>query len=311
MEGDLAIGTYYDPIYGYDTAEGSDFRVQNLYSIPQYQEHVALMEKYTSAGYIVEGAENFAVNVIKGNAYVEKEYGDDYYVKVVQNPFVEPDAIFDGMFAVSSYTSSEDRALEIIEMFTTDPQAKNIFQYGIADNGDNTAYANYRLVEVEGEDGKFVVQRLNNNYMMDNGLTGNVYMGYPDPDSGLPFDAWDYYKTTNLDSGIAPFLYLYVEESALDNILSSVLKRAALTDALKEVNIDYDKYVAAINNTSSPDRGAYIDAVRKANIVYFMAEIAKADTDKNLSSPVQFVSTTDASAAVAEFVKFIQSAEGQ
>ena len=311
MEGDLAIGTYYDPIYGFDTAEGSDFVVQNLLSIPQYQEHVALMQEYTNAGYIVEGAENFAVNVIKGNAYVEEEYGDDYYVKVVQNPFVEPDAIFDGMFAVSAFTSDEDRALEIIEMFTTDPEAKNIFQYGIADNGDNTAYANYRLVEVEDESGKFIVQRLNNTYMMDNGLTGNIYMGYPDPESGLPFDAWEYYKTTNLDSGIAPFLHLYVEESALDNILDSVLKRAALTDALKELGIDYEKYEVAINNTASPDRNAYIDAIRKANVEYFMAEIEKADDENKLSKPVQFVSTTDASAAVSELVKFIQSKEGQ
>jgi hypothetical protein len=204
------------------------------------------MQKYNNAGYIVEGAEKFAVNVIKGNAYIEEQYGDDYYVKVVQNPFVQPEAIFDGMFAVSSFTSDEDRALEIIEMFTTDPEAKNIFQYGIADNGDNTAYANYRLVEVEDESGKFIVQRLNNSYMMDNGLTGNIYMGYPDPESGLPFDAWEYYKTTNLDSGIAPFLHLYVEESALDNILDSVLKRAALTDALNEIEIDYAKYEAAI-----------------------------------------------------------------
>lgn len=311
MEGDLAIGTYYDPIYGYDTAEGSDFVVQNLYSIPQYQEHVALMQKYNAAGYIVEGAENYAVNVIKGNAYIEEEYGDDYYVKVVQNPFVEPDAIFDGMFAVSAFTSSEDRALEIIEMFTTDPEAKNIFQYGIAYNGENEAYANYKLVEVEAGSGKFIVQRLNNSYMMDNGLTGNVYMGYPAPESGLPFDAWEYYKTTNLDSGIAPFLHLYVEESALDNILNSVLKRAALTDALKELGIEYAKYEAAINNPSSLDRNAYIDAIRKENVEYFMIELENADTEKKLSKPVQLVSTNDASAAVSEFVKFVQSKEGQ
>jgi len=309
MEGELAIGTYYDPINGYDTAEGSDFQVQNLLSIPQYQDHVALMQKYNAAGYITEGAKDFAVNVIKGNAYVEKEYGDDYYVKVVQNPFVEPDAIFDGMFAVSSFTSSEDRALEIIEMFTTDPEAKNIFQYGIADNGDNTAYANYRLVEVE--DGKFEVQRLNENYMMDNGLTGNVYMGYPDPKDGQPFDAWDYYKTTNLDSGVAPFLHLYVEESALDNILSSVLKRAALTDALNAIDIDYNKYEAAMENTASPDRNGYIDAIRKANIAYFAKELEKADVDNNLSDPFQIVTTSDASALVIEFSKFIQSKEGQ
>ena len=311
MDGELAIGTYYDPIYGFDTAEGTDFQIQNLYDIPQYQAHVALMQEYNSKGYISEGAEKFAVNVIKGNAYVEKEYGDDYYVKVIQNPFVEPDAIFDGMFAVSSFTSSEDRALEIIEMFTTDPEAKNIFQYGIAYNGENDAYANYKLVEVEGASGKFIVERMNKNYMMDNTLTGNVYMGYPDPDSGLPFDAWDYYKTTNLDSSIAPFLHLYLEESALDNILDSVLRRAALTDALTEIGVDYNKYVAAMDNLASPDRNGYIDALRKANVEYFVQKIAEADEKDNLSAPFNLVTTSDASAAVKELVKFLESNEGQ
>ena len=311
MDGELAVGTYYDPIYGFDTAEGTDFQIQNLYDIPQYQAHVALMQEYNSKGYISEGAEKFAVNVIKGNAYVEKEYGDDYYVKVIQNPFVEPEAIFDGMFAVSSFTSSEERALEIIEMFTTDPEAKNIFQYGIAYNGENDAYANYKLVEVEGESGKFIVERMNENYMMDNTLTGNVYMGYPDPESGLPFDAWDYYKITNLDSGVAPFLHLYLEESALDNILDSVLKRAALTDALAEINIDYEKYVAAIDNLASPDRNGYIDALRKANIEYFVKQLADADTKDDFSKPFNLVTTSDASEAVKELIKFLQSAEGQ
>ena len=311
MEGELAIGTYYDPIYGYSAAEGTDFQIQNLYDIPQYQQHVALMQQYKDAGYITEGAENFAVNVIKGNAYVEKEYGDDYYVKVVQNPFVEPDAIFNGMFAVSSFTSSEERALEIIEMFTTDPEAKNILQYGIAYNGENEDYANYELVEVEGQPGKFIVQRRNENYMMDTRLTGNVYMGYPDPESGLPFDAWDYYKVTNLDSGIAPFLHVYMEESALDNILDSVLRRAALTDALNKIDIDYDKYVLAMDTPGSTDRNGYIDAIRRENIEYFVQKIKAADTSDNLSIPVQFVTSSSASAVVNELVKFMQSAEGQ
>ncbi|MBQ3490222.1 MAG: hypothetical protein IJA86_06510 [Clostridia bacterium] len=312
MEGELAIGTYYDPIYGYDPAEGTDFRVQNLLSIPQYQDHVALMEKYNANQYIDTAKEKFAVNVIKGNAYVEKEYGDDYYVKVIQNPFVEPDKIFDGMFAVSAFTSNEVKALEIIEMFTTDPEAKNIFQYGIAYDGENETKANYKLVEVEGESGKFIIERMNNNYMMDNRLTGNVYMGYPEPAEdgkpAMPFDAWDYYKITNLDSGIAPFLNLYITESGLDDILSSVLARAALTAALDEIDIDYDKYLVAMAG-SSQDKTTYSDALRKANAVFFANELAKANARNDAFKVI--TQTAGTSLAVTEFVKFIQSGEGQ
>ncbi len=303
MDGEVAIGTYFDPINGYDVAEDADFTVQNLLSIPEYQAHVALMKEYRDNGYIQEGASNSAVIVVKGDASIVDKYSDKYDVKVIQNPFVTAEAIYDGMFAVSSYTSSEDRALEIIEMFTTDPEAKNIFQYGILDDGNNTAYANYKLVEVEPD--KFVVQRLNQNYKMDNGLTGNVYMGYPE--EGQAFNAWDYYKQTNLDSGVSPFMLLYVEPSELDNILTSVLKRAALTEALTALNIDYDEYVKETGNNSS--KGVeYIRALRNSNMAYLISELHNAGAS---GTNLDFAVNANASEAVKEFVKFAQSTEGQ
>ena len=303
MDGEVAIGAYFDPIDGYDPAEGTDFTVQNLLAIPQYQDHVALMKEYNDKGYINENATKYAVNVIKGDASVVDQYSENYDVKVIQNPFVTPEAIYDGMMAVSAYTSSEDRALEIIEMFTTDPEAKNLFQYGILDDGDNTDYANYKLVEVEPD--KFVVQRLNQNYKMDNGLTGNVYMGYPE--EGQAFNAWDYYKQTNLDSGVSPFLLLYVEPSKLDNILTSVLKRAALTEALTALGIDYDEYVTEAGKNSS--KGVeYIRSLRASYKTYLISELDKAGAS---FSNFDFVTNANASALAKEFVKFAQSAEGQ
>ena len=303
MDGEVAIGAYFDPIYGYDAAEGTDFKVQNLLAIPEYQAHVAVMKEFQDKGYIQEGATKFAVNVVKGDASDIAKYSENYDIKVIQNPFVTVDAIFDGMLAVSSYTSSEDRALEIIEMFTTDPEAKNIFQYGILDDGDNSSYANYKLVEKE--DGKFVVERTNKTYIMDNGLTGNVYMGYPE--EGQVFDAWDYYKQANLDSGISPFLLLYVEPSSLDNILTSVLKRAALTEALDALQINYDDYVTQVGKNSN-EGIEYIRTLRNAHKAYLISELAKTDaTFTNLD----FVANANASAAVKEFIKFAQSKEGQ
>ena len=303
MEGDVAIGTYFDPIYGYDTAEGTDFVVQNLLAIPQYQAYVELMKDYETKGYF-GGADKAAVQVIKGDASIPSQYEDKYEVKVIQNPFVEPTKIFDGMMAVSSYTSSEDRALEILEMLNTDPDAKNIFQYGILDDGDNTEYANYKLVELE--DGQFTVERLNNNYMMDNGLTGNVYMGYPEP--GQAFDAWSYYKQTNLDSAVSPFMLLYVEEKALDNILTSVLKRAALTEALAKLDITYEEYIKETTGTPSSKGQDYIRALRAEYMVYLMSELAKTE---NAFENLDIVAPKDASNVVKEFVKFAQSKEGQ
>ena len=307
LDGEVAIGAYFDPMYGYDTAEGTDFEIQNLLAIPQYQAHVALMQQYRANGYIGDGTGKSAVKVVTGDASVMDEYSDKYDVKVIQNPFVTPDAIYDGMFAVSSYTSSEDRALEIIEMFTTDPEAKNILQYGIMDDGDNTVYANYKLVEVEN--GKFQVQLINSGeyqYKMDNGLTGNVYMGYPEP--GQTFDAWTYYKQTNLDSKLSPFMLLYMEESALDDILASVLKRAALTDALKALDIDYDDYVKQVA-ASSVTGVAYMQKLRNGeNLSYFIEQLQKAGA---VPDPLNFLTIQNPSAAVQEFITFAESEEGQ
>ena len=309
MDGEVAIGAYFDPIYGYSTTEGTDFTVQNLLSIPQYQAHVALMQEYEERGYINTTASKFAVNVIKGDASIVDEYSDKYDVKVIQNPFVTAEAVYDGMMAVSSYTSSEDRALEIIEMFTTDSDAKNIFQYGILDDGDNTARANYKLVEVE--DGKFTVERISTpeyTYIMDNGLTGNVYMGYPE--EGQSFDAWTYFKQTNLDSKVSPFLLLYVEETELDNVLQSVVKRAALTEALNALGIDYNSYLKEVTNAAvvSATGLEYIQKLRASYITYLISELEKAGAT---SEDFKFVTAGNATDVVKEFVAFAMSKQGQ
>ena len=306
FEGDIAVGTYYDPIYGYNTAEGTDFIVQNLLAIPQYQNHVALMQEYQNAGYIVEGAENYAVNVIKGNALVEVEYGDDYYVKALQYPFVEMDAIFNGMLAVSSYTSDDTRALEIIELLNTDPEAKNLLQYGIAYDGDNAEFANYRVNNVEDENGAIVgqtIERMNDKYMMDNALTGNVYMGYPE--EGQVFDIWEYYKQTNLDSNLAPFMHLYVGDAELDGMLSFILRRAALTETLDPIGIDYDEY----DKTLGTNQGNALRRQFKTSYIgFFMGEL---DKEGLPNDPLNFVTKGMGSAADQEFVIFAQSKEGQ
>jgi len=234
---DIAIGTYCDPMLGYNAEEGTSYSIKNLFEIPEYVSHVATMEAYKNAGYFTSdsGSSDFAVDVVKGDASVEVIYGDKYDVKILQNPFAEDEAIFNGMLAVSNYTSSQTRSLEFILELTTNPEIKNLFQYGIENinytvNGDGT------------------ITRLNHDYMMDNGTTGNVYMGYPE--EGMLPDQWKYVKSTNRNSLTDPYLsyyrtetsikmLYYVNDDVLDDILSGAMKRAVINEAFASLGSEY------------------------------------------------------------------------
>lgn len=251
-EDGIAIGTYCDPIVGYDKEEGTKYTVQNIFNIPEYQAHLKLMEQYENAGYFTSesGNTDFAVDVIKGDASIEMLYSDDYYVKIVQNPFIEEEKIFDGMLAVSEYTSNSTRSMEFISELTTNSELKNLFQYGIED-------VNYSV----NEDG--TIKRLNSDYMMYNGSTGNVYMGYPE--EGMLADQWDYVKQTNLDTLLNPYLsyyadkngtytaYYYVNDTTLDNVLADALTRACMDEALAPYSQTYDGYLS-IEGTTAGNR---------------------------------------------------------
>ncbi|MBO4353867.1 MAG: hypothetical protein J5860_02880, partial [Clostridia bacterium] len=260
----IAIGTYCDPLVGYNTEEKTSYTISDIFEIPQYVAHVATMEEYKNAGYFTSdsGSEDFAVDVIKGDKSVEAIYGDDYYVKVLQNPFVEDEAVFAGMFALAKDTSDRTRSLEFLLELTTNPDIKNLFQYGIKD-------VNY-TVNADG-----TLTRLNHDYMMDNGTTGNVYMGYPE--EGMLPNQWDYVKKTNLDSLVNPYLsyyftdqktyktIYYVNDAILDEILPTALKRAAVNEAFAELGSDYtyDSYIASMGGGTESRIGNVIKLSEK------------------------------------------------
>ena len=252
----ISIGTYCDPMVGYNTEEGSSYTIQNIFDIPQYKAHAELMDKYKAAGYFesASGSKDFAVDVITGDASVAKIYGDKYDVKIIQNPFVRRSDAFEGMLAVYSKTSSYTRSLEFILELTTNPELKNLFQYGVEDE-------NYSV----NEDGTLHI--LNDAYSMNNNLTGNVYMSTPL--EGELTDKWEYMKKTNLDSLIDPYLtftvsaagdysgvYL-VTDATLDEIITQALVRASVDEELRLMGSDYtyDYYVTEkANNTENVAR---------------------------------------------------------
>lgn len=236
----ISIATYFDPIFGFSVEEGKSFTISNLFDIKEYKEHLELIDEYTKNGYFDKVGDDFAVAVIKGDASIEEEYGDEYYVKVIQNPFVEEQAIFDGMMAVTTYTSSDSRSLEIIQALNTDPELKNLLQYGIKKEKDiklnEGKNPNYEV----NSDG-LTIKRLNSDYMMSTKLTGNVYMGYPE--EGQRSDVWDYYKLTNLDTALSPFLVYYLNSDSFETSIKEILKRAALSYPLSEMGYTYNQYM--------------------------------------------------------------------
>lgn len=233
---DVAIGTYFDPINGFDTdIEGSGFEIKNLFEIEEYVEYNKVMEEYKNAGYFSGNADKdgYAVKVITGDASVKEMYeaeDSEYEIKVIQNPFVLREAIFDGMLAPTAYTSDEKRSMQIIEAINTDPEVKNLLQYGIEG-------LNYEVNEDN------TVTRLNKDYMMDNALTGNVYMGYLE--EGMGTTKWLYVQRTNLASSLSPNLIYPVDDAYIEANLEAILKRAALSEALAPLGLTYETYKAA------------------------------------------------------------------
>ena len=260
---DVAIAAYADPIYGYNVEENKKFTINNLFDIPEYTDHLKLMSEYEKLGYFEGDEENYAVAVIVGDASVADAYGDEYYVQLVQNPFVTETDIFEGMMAVSEYTSSAERSLEIIQAINTTPELKNLLQYGIKD-------VNYKV----NDDG-LTIKRLNSDYAMKTALTGNVYMGYPD--EGQNSDQWKYYKLTNLSSLLSPFLTYYLNDSAVDAEISSIFKRFALEEAFRNVGTTYDWYLE--NATKVPGQNKLTDM--KWYYKDYLIECLKADGVKS------------------------------
>lgn len=283
-DADVAIGTYCDPLIGFDLDEdeSASYTVKNLFEIPEYVNHNTLMDTYDSAGYFTSasGSTDFAVDVIKGDASVKEIYGDEYDVKILQNPFVTKDKIFAGMLGVSTYTSDIARSLEFILELTTNPEIKNIFQYGI--EGEN-----YTV----NEDG--TITRLNRNYIMDTGTTGNVYMGYPE--EGMLADQWKYTKITNLDSIPSPYFSYRVNsknsneynmtykitDEVIDELLKDAITRSIITAEFKRLggSKTYDDYVKGHGTDTERALG---DLIKKCNDYkeYFLDKIMENEYTK-------------------------------
>lgn len=207
----FALATFY---YA-DTGFGDYVKVSSTFDNDTYIDYLKFdLEARNNGLYSSnpEKAEAFGIKVVNDDYSSRFAYDDDYYVIVLENPRVYASDGFDSMFAVSSFTASAARSMEIIEDLMTDSELCNILLYG-----------------VEGSDYYFneddnTVTRISNVYKMDNKHVGNVFMTYPCVNDGMIRDHWTYGMYQNQEAASVPldgcspeYLWGIVREGIINN----------------------------------------------------------------------------------------------
>lgn len=185
---------------------------KQLRTIKEYEAYDFASEAAASA--FAEG--KVAVACINGGADIPDKYADDYEAIVVGRPTLNEEDLYRSMFAVSSYSSSMQRSMEIITYLNTNEDFRNLIQYGICDtvtdlldsNGEQVKGRDYKLVEsdyIDPDTGKpfMMVERIpdsngNFGYVMNVNKTGNTFIAYPTVDDNPLM--LGYYKKQNTDA---------------------------------------------------------------------------------------------------------------
>ncbi len=171
---------------------------KSIFSVNIYTNTVGMMKELKELGYVGDGTvkdgQKFAVGVISGDAATKAQYEDEYYVNIYTKPMMVEEDVYGAMFAVSSYSKSLSRSMEIITYLNTSSDIRTILQYGA--QGVHWDY--------EREDNKDTIKIISDEYKMRITDTGNVYMTYPGP--GQPMSDWQSGKEKNLDMISSPFI---------------------------------------------------------------------------------------------------------
>jgi len=167
-----------------------------------------------------------AVKFTTGDATIlsEGKYVEDgvtYYPVVVGYPTATSNDIYGNMFGVCAYSLSVSRSMEIVTYLNTNPEFRNLLQYGVKD---------LHYTVSNSADGNVVIKRNPNEafkYQMNIYATGNTFIAYPDPKENMAPDIWESGKEQN-------------RSSLVDPLLGFDLKDFTLEDAVEDDSISLD-----------------------------------------------------------------------
>ncbi len=196
---DSVFGSYV----GFNPAQNTNAMPKNLLDNSSYQDEYNAIKTMVASGTITEGEMTEDVNaacvLMKGSAAIPEIYGDDYYVSVYKYPTATNENVFNSVYAVSTYTKSVTRCMEIVRYLTTEPEIANILRYGV--EGEH-----YELDEDTG-----VAKIISDDYAMNVDYVGNEFLTYPndrmtEEELVLSADDWAVAKKHNLELAASPYL---------------------------------------------------------------------------------------------------------
>lgn len=192
------LGGSYDPSWTYMTS-GEFSRCANIFNDTSFSNQLETLVKYKEYGYYgteADADKKFAMGYIKGGVEVIEEYSDEYEVLVHQAPVLDTMDLFENMFAVSSYSSSLPRSMEILSYLYTNIDFNNLLLYGI--EGENYEFTDSEELDENGDPYQLVKVLEDNTYVMSANKLGNVFLSYPTVDENP--NKFEIYKAQNLDS---------------------------------------------------------------------------------------------------------------
>ena len=199
------LGDYYKESDIYMSANTYP-KIANLFANSTFVSDLTTLKQYEIDGCFgteadreaaAAGTKEFAIGYVKGDADLVKVYGDKYEMVVIESPRMSAEDMYSDMMAVTSFTTSVSRSMEILTFLNTDIEFRNLILYGIEDK-------HYKLIDtgvVKNELGETykVVRRLNEEYMMSAVKTGNTFIAYPLEDVDA-MDKADYAIKQNRDA---------------------------------------------------------------------------------------------------------------
>lgn len=240
----------------------------SLFSSRMWTTYIKLMKEIESNNWLgsetPKATDNFAVGIVQGEWADVDGFEDNYYVKVLQNPQGTTENMYNGMFAVSTYTKNVARSMEILTYLNTRSDLRNLFGYGVEG-------VHYEL----DKDG--VVKKLSNDYNMKLEYTGNTFIAYPP--EGTSADIWEVAKLHNLDLVMSPWFGFSYDEAQIDQTVRAGVKSFSDSFYRELESVSYDEIEDFLDEKGS-------DASSNTSIQAFIATEVEADesetkTDKD------------------------------
>lgn len=279
-------------VYPFNASLGSTFvKLDNVFGDTNYTEHRKLMLQAAENGYYpADTVENVAYGIryATGNfADIEKYEKAGYIVLEADTPRLDSDAAFNAMFAVTNYSASTERSLEIIQALVAgtdeaEVDLRNILQYGV----EGTHYT-------KDKDTNHVTRK-NSNYMMNANYTGNLVTAYPCEQDGRSETFLGYFTEQNKDATLNPLHGMTADalwQKCYSAMVDFYLCEKMLVTMQNEFN-DTDRYndtvidtmmmdTADPGDTTADKRADLVNGVKDRAVKYYPASDFK-DTYKKL-----------------------------